>query len=195
MGKPLVQPKVIFYIVVALVVLWGGSRVFNWVQPAFARYQLKRAVARIEPWTTSTNYSPRGWTRLVVAANVFQKADPKLAGPALGQYLDACNSKPDQLAAARGRIVLLLRAVFELPETASAGERMSFVSWTRAGADVNADGTANPSWPLAWKDGRPQLLAGNDGLNAGNCSVQEEYVSLRYRHPYRALANFQRPDK
>ena len=179
--------KIIIYAAVLvaayLVLSWVGKR----VMPIYARHKVQHAVKGIEPWPASTNYSEAGWARLLKAARVVQKGEPRLVDEALVDYLASFQQEPNQLAVEQGKVFLLLRAVFDLPEHSAAG-RLTFDNWTRGNTDVNTDGTFNLSWPLIWQQGQPRLVSGCSG-SAGSYSVRNEYTYLRYHFRYRDLSH------
>jgi len=172
-------------------VLWttrGLSRLVNYEQTVYLKWKLKRQVRKIEPWTSSTNYSVAGWTQLVRTAKAFQNVTPGLAGETLNEHLKVYAGKPDQLSTEQGKVFLLLRVIFELPENASSGQRLTFAGWARGRSDLNPDGTVNLSWPLSWSQGKPRLVSGCEGTAGSNYSVADEYVFLRYKFNYRKLS-------
>jgi hypothetical protein len=179
--------KIVIYaailLAVYLVLSWTGKR----IMPIYARHKVKQAVKSIEPWPSSTNYTEAGWSRLIAAARVVQKAEPRLADEALVDYLSGFQQEPNQLDIEQGKVFLLLRAVFDLPEHSTAG-RLTFDNWARGQTDVNPDGSFNLSWPLAWQNGQPHLVSGNSG-SAGTYSVRNEYTYLRYHFRYRDLSH------
>ena len=182
------RSRIIFYGVTALLVVWIGGCLVKHGQPAYAKWKLKRLVQKIEPWTTSTNYSAEGWKQLAKAAKAFQNASPKLAGETLNDYLRGCARNPGQLPAEQGKVFLLLRVVFDLPANAPAGQRLTFANWTRGRSDLNKDGTINLSWPLFWDQGKPRLVAGCQGAAGSGYSAGDEFAHLRYKFKYRDLA-------
>lgn len=182
--------KIVIYGAIALLAVLFCSWLIKHGPPSFAKYRMKRLARRIEPWPSSTNYSVAGWTHLVKTAGLFQKADPKLAGEALAEYLRSYVGRPDELSSEQSKLFLLLRVVFELPESVPGGQRLSFCDWTRQNSGLNADGTANLAWPLSWNEGRPRLVAARPGTAAGDYAVRDEYVYLRYHFRYRNLSSF-----
>ena len=193
------RSRIIISVCVALVTLWAGwylvwwsarglSRLVNYEQTVYLKWKLKRQVRKIEPWTASTNYSAAGWTQLAKTARAFQNVTSKLAAETLNEHLKHCAGKPDQLSVEQGKVFLLLRAVFDLPENASAGQRLTFASWARGRSGLNPDGTVNLAWPLSWSQGKPRLVAGCEGAAGGSYSARDEYAFLRYKFKYRDLA-------
>jgi len=183
--------RVVIYGVLALVAVVLGVWLIKRVPPAYARYQLKRMVWKIEPWTASPNYSAAGWTHLVKTAKAIQGMDHKLAEAALDAHLRGFANKPAELADEEGKVFLLLRVVFDVRESGSAAQRFAFAGWTRGPSELNPDGTLNLAWPLAWNQGRPRLVAGRSGPEGSRYAVGDDYAYLRYHFSRRDLSSFQ----
>lgn len=180
--------KTALWVLLALGLAWVvGGWIVKREGPAFAKWKLKRQIQRLEPWTASTNYSDAGWKRLVATARAFQKARPEIAQGALEQFLEQAAGDPAQSALAKGKVFLLTRMVFDLPQHKDAGGQADATGSARAG--TNADGLLNTAWPLAFEQGAPRLVAGWDAKILENKSLVDEYVSLRYRFRYRNLSS------
>src|SRR5262245_51834661 len=110
--------KIIIYSVVALVALFVVVKVFKMAHPAWTRHRLKSAVAKMEPWTASTNYTDAAWKQAIKAAKAYQKADRVVVTEALTGYLEEFANKPEQqqLTDAQSKAYLLLRVIFDVPE-------------------------------------------------------------------------------
>ena len=193
------RSKIISSSLIVLVMVWVGWHLMVWTtkclgrlvkyeQTVYTKWKLKRQFQKIEPWMASTNYTTGGWKQLVKAAKAFQNASPKLAGEALNDYLRRYAKNPSQLPAEQGKVFLLLRVAFELPESAPVGQRLTFASWTRGRSDLNKDGTINLSWPLSWDQGKPRLVAGCEGTAGSGYYAGDEFAALRYKFKYRDLS-------
>jgi hypothetical protein len=178
--------KAIIISIAALLALFIGIKVVKAIYPAFAKAQLQRKVGKMEPWTASTSYSDAGWKQLIKTAKAFQTADPKIADAALNDYVAKAASDPNQLAIEQGKVFLLLRVMFDVPET--DGQRVPSALWERRNSDVNPDGTINQAWPLVWNGGKPRLVAGRQGSAGSAYSVRNEYSFMRFRYKYRDLS-------
>jgi hypothetical protein len=179
--------KIVIYaaivLVAYLVLSWLGKR----LMPVYARHRVQHAVKNIEPWPSSTNYTEAGWARLTAAARIVQKTEPRLADEALVDYLAGFQQELNQLAIEQGKVFLLMRTVFDLPDHSTAG-RLTFDNWARGNTDANPDGSVNLSWPLSWQQGQPRLVSGCSG-SPGTYSVRNEYTFLRYHYKYRDLSH------
>src|SRR5690348_6681612 len=112
--------KIIIYAVLVLVALFVVVKVFKAVHPAWTRHRLKSQVSKIEPWTSSPNYSDAGWKQLITTARSFQKADRTIASEALTAYLEKFANDPNQLPVEQGKVYLLVRVIFNAPERGTA---------------------------------------------------------------------------
>jgi len=172
-------------LVALLVLVWLGRQATPW----YARHQLKSRMAKIEPWGSSTAYSEAGWKNLIQTARACQEASPALTTAALEEYLQSASANPDDLPLAQGKLFLLLRLVFDLPDSTPTGPGVSLAGWDRGGTDVNPDGTFDQAWPMLWNQGRPRLVSGRKGAAGAEYSAAKEYSMLRYRFKYRELPN------
>jgi len=179
--------KIIVTVAAALLALllltWLGRQVAPW----YSRHQLESRMAQIEPWGSSTAYSEAGWKHLIQTARACQEASSALTAAALEEHLQSFSAKPDDLPIAQGKVFLLLRVMFDLPDSTPAGPGVSLAGWNRGGTDVNPDGTFDQAWPLLWNQGRPRLVSGRNGAAGAEYSAAKEYAMLRYRFKYREL--------
>ena len=178
--------KIIIYSVIALVALFVVVKLIKIAHPAWTRYRLKSMVAKMEPWTATPDYSEAGWKQAVKTAKAFQKVDYVLATEALTGYLAQYANDADRLTEAQGKAFLLLRVIFEAPE--SGGARLPFAQWERGQTDVNQNGSLNLAWPLMWNEGRPRLVAGRQGTAGSTYSIATEYDYFRYNFKPRDLS-------
>jgi hypothetical protein len=183
------KPKLLVYAALAVALIFLGPCTVRHMQPAFAKYRLKRAINKIEPWTTTTNYTLAGWKQLVAAAKKFQASTPDLANAAVSELLENNANKPE-LAIVQAKTFLLLRMVFELPEN-SPGQPVMTANYFRGYTDMNPDGTFNLAWPISLNAGSPRLVAGCEGSAGDNYSPQKEFNYLRFKFKYRDLAKVQ----
>jgi hypothetical protein len=173
---------------IALIVVFFGIKIVRAIYPVIVKARLNHAIGKIEPWTISTSYSDAAWKKLVNAAERFQNANPKLAKQVIANRIKNASAKPNQLAVEQGKIFLLSRVVFDLPENGS--QRIPGAEWERGQTDVNPDGTINVAWPIVWNHGKPSLASGRIG-DAGAYSATNEYEFLRFRYKYRDLSTFE----
>jgi hypothetical protein len=183
------KPKILVYGALALALIFLGPCTVRHLRPEFAKYHLKHAINKIEPWTASTNYSRAGWKQLVAAAKTFKGSASELANAAVGELLESNAGQPG-LAITQAKIFLLLRMVFELPEN-SPGQPVIAANYFRGHTDMNPDGTFNVAWPISLSAGQPRLVSGCEGVAGDNYSPQKEFNYLRFHFKYRDLAKVQ----
>jgi hypothetical protein len=177
--------KVILYTFLALVALFVTVKIVRALHPVWVKHRLERMLGKIEPWTESASYSEAGWRHLIKTARAFQKADPKLASEALENHAQKHSGDPNRLAVEQGKLFLLMRMVFEVPE--NAPQRIPSATWHRGQSDINPDGTFNLAWPLTFQGGNPRLLSGRQG-SPGPYSARNEYSYMRYQYEPRDLS-------
>lgn len=145
---------------------------------------LVEAFATLAPWPADGDLSPQEWDRYCAVAAAVQGAEPDDVERALADFLD--RRKGFEGAADETRLFLLMRVVFDLPETAPAEQRRSFKGWVNWPPPA-PDGTVSLAWPLTWAGGRPALVDPYEGSEGGRYAAVEEHRHLRDRFPFRAL--------
>lgn len=180
------QRKWILYAVASLLLVFIVVKAVHAISPVVAKARLKSRIAKLEPWTATTNYSAGGWKQLIKTARAFQQADPKIADAALEAYFKNVGGDPVRLDAEQGKAFLLFRVIFDIPE--NAPQRIPGPLWERGFSDINPDGTVNQAWPIRWNGGQPQLVAGRQGVAGGAYSPRNEYSFMRFRHKSRDLS-------
>lgn len=151
--------------------------------------ELVTALRSLPPWRTIADFGEADWDAYVRAARLVQQADPETVGAALDEFaaearqLDArypgyeLESKP----------FLLMRVVFALPETVPAEQRFSYKGWSNW-PDPDERGEVNPGWPIAWREGKPHLVASYEGSAGQPYPAAAEYRFLHATFPYRDLS-------
>jgi hypothetical protein len=151
---------------------------------------VKRLLLSIEPWPShSTSYSEGNWRRLVSVAATLQANDAKATSEALGNFQRSYAEEPSA-DENDGKLFLLMRIVFELPESSPSWvPRASFGGWLTGGTDRNRDGTINFAWPVRLNQGRPTLASGYLGLQGLNAQYDAaaEFAHFRSTYPLRNL--------
>ena len=145
---------------------------------------LVEAFATLAPWPSEGGLSPAEWDRHVAVAGTVRGADPEDVAGALAEFLDrrkGLGSDDDET-----RLFLLMRVVFDLPETAPAEERRSFKGWTNW-PPPDPDGMVSLAWPLTWAGGQPALVDPYEGSEGPRYAGVEEYRHLLGGFPFRTL--------
>jgi hypothetical protein len=137
-------------------------------------------------WPAHHELDDQGWARLVEAAKVVQATDPAVVESALDRFVLETLEELYAGAESESKAFLLLRVVFELPESAPVSDRRSFKGWTNW-PEPGPDGTVSLSWPVSWRSGWPRLVAPYEGSMGPPYDAGGEYRELRSRFPYRQL--------
>jgi hypothetical protein len=152
--------------------------------------RLTGILSRIDPWPpSSTIYSDAAWQELIDAAKVIQMSSPESVKEAMREY-QRNQTGSDQEINDDGKLYLLLRVVFEIPEKVPvSGKREVFGGWVTMRTELNDDGTENLAWPVSWQNGRPCLVSGYHGLQGFEARYQaaEEYDYFRNKYRMRNL--------
>ncbi len=152
--------------------------------------ELAKLLRRMDAWPVgSVQYTAEGWNNLIAAAKVLQRSDPQSVRIAMRDCQQAAGlSFVDQITT-DGKLFLLMRAAFELPERATVSQAVTYTGWKTGGTELNGDLTINLSWPLAWNGGHPQLVASFDGARdyRARYDAAREFTVFLNRFPMRRL--------
>jgi hypothetical protein len=157
-------------------------------------HRLAELMASVEEWSSDANYSQDGWSKLIRAAKIIQTNTPESVEKALFDYQmnDSRHGDFENMTVHAlgndGKLFLLMRVVFELPERA-ATEPTRFGEWIGNERAKNRNGTFNLAWPLRWHDGHPVLTYGCIGIQGYKVryKAREEYRYFRDTFPKRNL--------
>lgn len=141
----------------------------------------------IEPWPAQTRVYPhKGWESLMSAAKTIQKWSPSSLEKALKVNQSSYTGDPQAEIENDGKLYLLMRAVFDLPENAPPQDTMLW-GWVTYRTQYNSDGTVNAAWPIRWNRGEPELVSGyrgRQGIN-GRYKADEEYRYFLHKYHFR----------
>jgi hypothetical protein len=149
------------------------------------KVKLIAQIRQLEPWRT--DYSEKGWKRLIALARVIQRTDPDTVAATFDTYLQHAFQDSVDAGYDESRPFLLLRAVFELPEEAPREAAFSFKGWFGTSSREGDRQRVNLAWPLSWKGGRPRLVAGCLGSEGPLYHAAAEYRYMLKHFPMRNL--------
>jgi len=142
--------------------------------PANAQ-ELLTLLQSVAPWRDANAYPTAEVRQLLHVAKVFQSSDPTNVETALTLF--ATRSRSNRREYDESKPFLMLRVVFELPDSAPASLR--FVSgWEGKDGDVNRDGTVNLGWPLRWHWNHPRVTDSYMGFHGFVYDPAAEYKFL-----------------
>jgi hypothetical protein len=141
-------------------------------------------ITALPPWTSPEEWTDQDYDRLISTARRVQQSDPELVARALECVLSA--ALRDSSIDLELKPLVLMRAVFDLPEDAPASERRVSVgmpNWPKP----NQEDRVSLAWPLSWTEGRPRLVGRHEGTDGPPYFSNEEYLYLLQRYPFRPL--------
>lgn len=155
---------------------------------------LRELLSTVENWPHgSTNYPDSAWERLTAVAREVQRDSPTSVEIALFEYQHIGGDFQDSPGAYDdGKLLLLMRVVFDLPDASQKNQLHMFAGWVTLGTEFNADGTANVDWPLKWSNGRPYLVSGFIGVQGigARYDAEAEYRYLLGKYKCRDLSRW-----
>jgi hypothetical protein len=137
----------------------------------------------VQPWGDTTEYPKASWDSLLTAAKLIQESDPKQIEESLRKYQLSCSHDDN------GKLFILLRVVFALPEDRPLGD-VERNGWVLAfGGWMHTDDTyrSSAAWPISWNDGSPKLIASYAGLQGPAYDAVAEFRYLWKKYPLRSL--------
>jgi hypothetical protein len=157
------------------------------VGPELTKEELVRRMRALEPWRNTTAYSRKGWDDLIALARIVQRTNPERVAAALdlfGKMPFHEQVKPDYQE--ESKPFLLMRVVFDLPESAPRSEYFSFKGWIHPSGSKLPE-WINLSWPVSWRNGTPHLVAAYGGSLGQPYAASAEYRYLLKRYRMRDL--------
>ena len=159
-------------------------------QPTIAAQQppIASIVESIQAWPSASRaYSEESWRQIVSSALVLQKWNHGAVQSALETYQKSYSNDPEAAVTNDGKLYLLMRVMFELPQKATPQEARLW-NWVTHRTQYNADGTVNAGWPIRWVQGRPELISGYEGRQGFSAyNAAAEFADFYRNYPYRRL--------
>jgi len=163
----------------AIVFLYLGMTVVN-------AEDLKILFESLRPWSQPGSFSAGDWKNYIKVAGIVQETDPSTVEAALDRFIRAATREPFDGPTSESKPFLLMRVVFDLPESAPEQSRLSFKGWTNW-PRADARGNVSLAWPISFRDGKPALVAPCVGSEGKPYEAAAEYRYLRDHFPYRRL--------
>ena len=135
------------------------------------------------PWPHPIVYSHASWTALVSAAKILQESDPQFAEQMVRDYQRSHDHNQDD-----GKLLLLMRVAFDLPETKPLEQFVGFGGWRDWGGSDNM--TTNAAWPISWNSGSPILVVGFTLFEGARYDAGAEFRYFVSKYPMRNLVSF-----
>ena len=149
---------------------------------------LDRLFDSLRAWSQRDSFSAGDWENYIRVAKIVQETDPSIVEAALDRFIRAAVREPFEGQTSESKPFLLMRVVFDLPESAPEQSRLSFKGWTnwpRADAQDNV----SLAWPISFRRGKPELVASYEGSEGKPYEAAAEYRYLRDHFPYRRFAD------
>lgn len=148
--------------------------------------QLVAAIDALPSWPTQPDFSPDEWESYIETACLIQQAQPATVEAALDKFIARGVQNVSTTDESESKPFILLRVVFDLPESVPALLRRSFKGWVNW-PPPNANGEVNLAWPVSWQTGQPQLSAGYVGSMGLPYDASQEYRHLLTNFSHRQL--------
>ena len=137
-------------------------------------------------WTSQHSFTDQDWDKYIEVARIIQSTDTDTVEDALVEFIQRALQEAYEGYESESKPFILMRVVFEIPETANEDKRFSFKGWSNW-PEPDANNEVNLSWPVSWEGGRPKLLAPYEGSMGRPYAAAAEYRFLLQNFPYRKL--------
>lgn len=142
--------------------------------------ELAQRISSIAPWSSSRDYLPADWDRILQTANALNGASVGDVQRALDIFAESASNvrAPDYLEISKAFI--LLRVMFFFPAKENAG------NLTRGGWIANGSKRSS-GWPVVWTNGLPKLASQYLHYEGIPYSPARDYDELSKRYKKRDL--------
>ena len=106
----------------------------------------------LRPWSRSSDFRDQDWENYVRVARRVQQTDSQVVEAALDSFVKAEANDTVTDYTSESKPFLLMRVVFDLPESAPVGEQMAaqrMDNWPKP----DEDGRVSLAWPISWQSG------------------------------------------
>lgn len=164
--------------------LYGCSAETNsaaWSVQAQTKTNLLRLFRSLKPWSSSGEYSTADWSKAIAIAQIVQRTEPRLIKEALETFGKRTTLPPfSGDYEEESKVFLLMRVVFDLPQT---NVPSAFSRWLSKKGNFD---DRSVSWPVAWSNNQPHLIAGYRG-SEGPYLPSAEFDYFLQHFPMRKL--------
>ena len=148
--------------------------------------KLITCIHALKTWSNATGFTKDNWRDYIQVAQRVQQTEPQLVENALDVFIKEAVREPFTGYTSESKPFLLMRVVFDLPESVPAAARVIFKDWVNWPAP-DAEGNVSLAWPISWQTGQPQLVASYEGSEGKPYAAAAEYRHLRANYPPRTL--------
>ena len=145
-----------------------------------------RLLHGLEPWRAIPDFSDAAWSRYVDLAHSIRHVEQAVVSAVLDAFVAEVSTEEYRGYESESKPFLLLRVLFELPESAPASDRSIFKGWTNW-PEPDQAGRVSLSWPVSWRSGRPRLIANYEGSEGRPYDAVNEYRLFLRTYPHRDL--------
>lgn len=147
--------------------------------------QVARAlIGKLTPWGPR-NFTEEEWAAYFQCVNYIRQLNEEDVAKLLEEIQHEFTSKPDG-DELQSKLFILLRLLFDIPETGDVSARMSFKGWENW-PSPNKFGQVNLTWPIAWEGNQPFLESHYEGSLGKPYALTSEYSYFKGLYLYRDI--------
>lgn len=142
----------------------------------------------LKPWKSKYDFTKKDWKLFIAVAKLIQSVDSATLEEALQSFMKQAINLDENYQGYENesKLFLLLRIVFDIPETSTSTEKFSYKGWTNWPLPTDRTNT-NPAWPISWKNGKPKLLDSYEGSMGQPYAAIFEYRFFKEHYKFRKL--------
>ena len=142
----------------------------------------------LDPWKNIDSYTDETWANYIKVAKIIQSIPIDTTTIAIQKFMKEANLLDESYEGYEhgSKVFILLRVVFNLPETIPAENSFAFIGWNNW-PDPDAQNNINPGWPVTWKSGNPKLQGSYEGSLGQSYQAVLEFQFLLDNYPFRNL--------
>jgi hypothetical protein len=148
--------------------------------------ELAKMFNSLHPWSHRSGLTARDWDNYEKVARAVQQTDPRVVEGALQSFMESEGDSPVTDYTDESKLFLLMRVLFDLPESAPVEERHQRKGWINWPLP-DANGKVSLAWPISWAHGKPELVASYEGSEGPPYPAVADYRYLKSHYPFRTL--------
>lgn len=146
--------------------------------------ELVNALHNLKAWGSQYEFNEEDWENYKKTAKIMQKNKSCIV-QVFEQFMNETLLLPFS-SEEESKLFLLLRIIFDLPELDDVKDFRPFKGWVNW-PDYTNENKVNLSWPLRWKDNKPQLIANYEGSMGLPYQALDEYNYFLGKYPFRKI--------
>ncbi len=142
----------------------------------------------LKEWTSNDAMTDSNWKQYIKVAKVVQQTNSKNVENSINEFMSQAIKLDENYTGFENesKVFLLLRIVFDLPESFLAKNYYSYKAWSNW-PETDANGFINLAWPISWQNKFPILIDSYTGSMGQVYAASSEYKYFLEKFNFRNL--------